>query len=546
MNKFFACTALAVGGLTAGFASSDAFAAQWTATSDGVWFNDSNWDTTAPNSTSEDANFNADITGNLTVTLDNAATVGDMLFDSGDSDSYVISGPNTLSMGGGVVNADTGTANEVAVDLDMGGTQLFVEPAAGATVIFSGNITGTGGIDTSNESGTVIFRGDNSGLSGGVDSTIFGGRLGIGSDTALGTGNTNIRNNTTLFADGGDRTLSNSLSWASNQSVEFDGTTGNDLTFTGNGSIENLFLQGGTGELNFTGNLALSTGIDANNTGGRVNFLGNNTGNPGQIREGAIVGIGNDNALGDNAANVRTVFDPVYFAMDVNGGDHTIVQNFKLAVSDFNVDGPGDLTLTGNIFEESGRTGGLKKDGAGTLTLEGSANTYTLATNVNEGTLLVNGSITASDVDVDSGATLGGDGTISQSVNLEGTLAPGNSIGELTVGNLDSNNGIFEFELASNGTSDTLVVGDLDLTGTDTLNLLGTTKATTYTLVNYTKLLGSFESVTFNGSALPSSFDLDLGSGNNDSITLTVIPEPVAATLVGFGSLILLSRRRRP
>ena len=80
----------------------------------------------------------------------------------------------------------------------------------------------------------------------------------------------------------------------------------------------------------------------------------------------------------------------------------------------------------------NGGTGGtLIKAGTGSLILSG-ANTYTGATNVNGGTLSVNGSIASSSlITVNAGATLGGNGTVGNTTINGGTLAPGNSIGTL-------------------------------------------------------------------------------------------------------------------
>ncbi|MCZ4094701.1 autotransporter-associated beta strand repeat-containing protein [Sinorhizobium psoraleae] len=84
-------------------------------------------------------------------------------------------------------------------------------------------------------------------------------------------------------------------------------------------------------------------------------------------------------------------------------------------------------------------SGGVNKLGIGITTLTG-ANSYTGATNVNAGTLLVNGNQSGATglTSVANGATLGGTGTIGGSVTVAngGTLSPGgagNAPGALTI-----------------------------------------------------------------------------------------------------------------
>lgn len=76
--------------------------------------------------------------------------------------------------------------------------------------------------------------------------------------------------------------------------------------------------------------------------------------------------------------------------------------------------------------------GGLTKQGAGALWLTGSS-TYSGPTLVNDGLLVVNGSVT-SDVTVQQQGVLAGNGTVgSLTAARGGTVAPGNSIGTLNV-----------------------------------------------------------------------------------------------------------------
>src|SRR5690606_1735367 len=136
----------------------------------------------------------------------------------------------------------------------------------------------------------------------------------------------------------------------------------------------------------------------------------------------------------------------------------------------------GDTLTIGGADAIAG-AGALTKSGAGLLDLTGD-NTYTGATTVSAGTLRVNGSLAAaSDVAVASGATLGGAGTIGGDViaSVGGRVAPGNSIGTLTIGGDYTWNGSTNgaathlFELSnSNSTSDRLVIGGAFAEGSGT------------------------------------------------------------------------------
>jgi autotransporter-associated beta strand protein len=80
--------------------------------------------------------------------------------------------------------------------------------------------------------------------------------------------------------------------------------------------------------------------------------------------------------------------------------------------------------------------GTLTKIGPGALVLTAN-NSYSGATTINGGTLIVNGSIANSTVTVNAGGRLGGTGMIGNTIINGGTLSPGNSIGTITVnGNL--------------------------------------------------------------------------------------------------------------
>ena len=131
------------------------------------------------------------------------------------------------------------------------------------------------------------------------------------------------------------------------------------------------------------------------------------------------------------------------------------------------VQGPGQFTrlfdvdtlgYNSTFANDISGIGGLHKRGSGSLELTGN-NSYTGDTTVSGGRLAINGTL-ASAITVEREGTLSGSGTVTQ-VDNYGTLAPGNSVGTLTVsGDYTAHAGsVHELEVDSSGASDRLVVG---------------------------------------------------------------------------------------
>jgi fibronectin-binding autotransporter adhesin len=218
----------------------------------------------------------------------------------------------------------------------------------------------------------------------------------------------------------------------------------------------------------------------------------------------------------------------------------------------------------------SGAGGGITKTGSGTAILAGN-NSYTGASTVSLGTLLVNGdqSTATGAVTVAAGATLGGSGTIGGAVTVNGILAPGTSPGVLSVASLTLN---------ASGTSLFEINGLVRGTDYDGVNITGATGPTyggtlslvfgngsafadnsTFDLFNFGSLTpgGAFSSVTSTG------FYVGTWTNNNDgtyklesgSQTLTfsqatgdivVVPEPagLAMAAIGIAAAAWASRKR--
>ncbi len=194
----------------------------------------------------------------------------------------------------------------------------------------------------------------------------------------------------------------------------------------------------------------------------------------------------------------------------------------------------------------------VRECGAGTWILAG-ANTYSGATTVSAGTLLFNGTHSGGgDYTVAAGATLGGCGVIGadSTVNVEGILAPGGSLGALTAdGDLVTDPGaIYEWELGD-GDQDLIAVGG-DLTIHDALTVV--LRDAGAHMIMETETLDLF---TYGGALNLGNIVIDtqfvaglplwdtsnlVVDSDGDSVFLTglkVIPEPSTSLLAALGLL---------
>ena len=178
----------------------------------------------------------------------------------------------------------------------------------------------------------------------------------------------------------------------------------------GHAGFSNLRLDGSGGNIVLPATLSFTT-TDLNGT--IINEAGNNS----IAGNFTLTSGGGDTRLTVLAGTLTTsgIFTP-----------NTTARNLAL-------DGAGNGTFSGVLANGAGaNTVGFIKDGAGTWTMSG-ANTYTGPTAINVGTLVVNGSIaTGGTVTVASGATLAGTGSIAAATIVNGTHAPGVTVGTQT------------------------------------------------------------------------------------------------------------------
>jgi|GEM_PF-1409703 len=145
-------------------------------------------------------------------------------------------------------------------------------------------------------------------------------------------------------------------------------------------------------------------------------------------------------------------------SLELKGGIDTLGKTLTL-------DGDGDITVSTTGI---GGSGGVVKNGNGTVTLS-ATHSYSGATLINQGTLLINGDISASsEVSLGAGGVLAGHGTVG-AISGSGTVGPGNSPGLLTAAEVDASSGLdFVFEFTQTGMPDWLTP---DAAGNDTLRL---------------------------------------------------------------------------
>ncbi len=189
-----------------------------------------------------------------------------------------------------------------------------------------------------------------------------------------------------------------------------------------------------------------------------------------------------------------------------------------------------DETSAGTYASTMSGSGALVKTGAGRLNWTGTG-TFSGGTEVEEGLLSVNGNLSGL-VTVDDGAALGGSGTVGAFDALSGaTIAPGNSIGTLTVaGDADFAAGsVYDVEVDGLGNADLIDVGGVLTVSSDATVSVGPENGTD-TGIDYTSPLtytiataaggvsGTFGSVADSFAFLDSSLSYD---ANNIYLTLT-------------------------
>lgn len=230
---------------------------------------------------------------------------------------------------------------------------------------------------------------------------------------------------------------------------------------------------------------------------GANTYAGNTTVDRGVLRLGASAVIPDGAGKGDLTINATG-------SLNLNGFSETI--NGLQGAGSVTTTSAGSVLTVGGGNRSSVFSGSISgalaliKTGSGTLALNGSCG-YTGATALNVGSLLVNGSLTASPaLSAATGATLGGSGNVTGSVTIPAgaTLAPGItgpgtlSTGALTLG------GTYACQIDGANCDKLAVTGDLNLTGSTLAVevLAGGNGGGPYLIATYSgALTGTFPSV---------------------------------------------------
>lgn len=363
-----------------------------------------------------------------------------------------------------------------------------------------GTLTVENGATT--EVGSSILIGDDNPTAGRGDGTLVirGADSSVVTTGYTSVGNRNNGIGTLTIQQGGELDTSEGIiGWKSGNEGE--------VRVTGSGSVwdsSSYIYLGYAGE----GAVTLDDGGVMRAGGGNGNlYVANGSTSSGTLNIGAPAG---------HAARVpgTLVADKLMFG----AGDGTLVFNHGASGYSFSAD------IAGN---------GKIRHLNGTTHLTGDASSFSGTTTVSGGMLVVDTTL-GGDVQIQAPATLSGSGTVG-SLALSGTLAPGNSIGTLSV------DGDITFDAGSTYTVETDAAGNsdrVDATGTATINggsvdVIAAAagdyaRETDYTIVSADGgVTGSFDDVTSNLAFL----DPSLGYGAN-TVTLTLTRNDV-----DFGSV---------
>jgi autotransporter-associated beta strand protein len=408
--------------------------------------------------------------------------------------NYASTADQTLS---GIISGAGAVTKSGAGTLTLTGVNTYT----GKTTINAGklHVTGTGNIAATD---VELLAGATLDFTGITSSRSFGSLSGVGNV---------ITASRVYFGTASNSTYGGIISGSGQLQKQGAGTT----TLSGNNTYTGYTIIGNNGALSINsitnvGGGASSLGAVTTVGGGKI-FLGQTT------SSGSLIYTGSGHST-DRQVDVAGTTGGA--TIDASGSGALVFTSAFVSTGN----GIKTLTLTGNntstnriggaIVNSTGATS-LKKSGTGKWVLSG-ANTYTGATTIDNGQLIINGTNTASAVTVTNTGTLGGSGSVGAvTVASGGTIDPGNSPGTLTVASSIWNDGgnynwqLYNADGAAGTGYDTITsTGSLDLSGLIsggfninlwTINSLSSTNGSAINFVDtgtYNWVLGTFGTIT--------------------------------------------------
>jgi len=374
--------------------------------------------------------------------------------------SWAVSSNNSVLVTG--TNSMWQNSSVLHVGYSGNGNRLVI--SNGGTVA---NTEGYIGFDSTSSNNSVLVTGEGSAWNGSIILVGFSGSsnslvISDGGTVANGNGyigfSASSSNNTALV------TGANSLWTNSGDLYVGDSGSSNSLVIANGGTVG----AAGNGYIGYFSddNTALVTGTNSLWTNSGEFIVGvSGTGNTLTLAGGGALAASNISVA--SAPGSSGTLNIGRFGTNDTGG--TIIAPtiaFGAGTGAINFNQSDAVTITSSI---SG-AGTLNQLGAGTTTLSAS-NTYTGATTVAAGRLIVDGSIVNSAFTVQSGTSLSGSGAVG-AISGAGSIDPGNSPGIFTATSLDPSGGLsFNFEF----TSLNPVYSDATASVNDVLRLTDTT-----------------------------------------------------------------------
>ncbi len=486
---------------------------------------------------------------NLNIVGTNSTTYSGVIRGLGGIDinkvnaTQTFAGPNTYD---GVTNINVGilaATNNNALGSTVGNT----------VINYTASSTTGGRLDVSNN----ITLAENIVIQGTGDGTPFGRAI------SGGTGTNTINGNITLTGTVGYRIGASGTSNVLNLGlIQRSTASGGTLTLDpGAGATVNVATaidnNGGSLTAHGGGLVVLSA---ANNDVGQVTVQ-NSTTLRSDVSNTLSSALGNLQ-IGNAVVNTSTGVGNDVGTFIFNGLTETINALNGAANGGSNASGSGSRLITSTtvdaktltigfnnasgsfdgVIENGSGTTAITKVGTGTQTFQG-ASTYSGDTIISGGRLLANntsGSATGtSNLTVNTNGTFGGTGAITGDVVLVGgTLSPGASIEDLTVGSVSGTGSLLiEYDgLASTAIDILNVSGNFDVSGISVnfQSLGGPLAGPSYVFATYGSLTGGvFASVL----SSPAGYTVDYAFGGNNIALVQAVPEPSTIAMLGFAGL---------